>query len=168
MPGASRALDAGREAVRRVAGLRRELDALEWALSAGVPWRTRGSGVHARGGAGSDPTAAAATDEGGRARAEELAAELAEAERAVGVLLALVEGCRAAWGDSWAETVELYYVDAPERERLVPGRLGWSWVAEVQGIAPSTAWRRDSAVRDWIDEVGVDGAVAGRMTKGAE
>lgn len=157
-------LDAARLAVSRLHGDRNALDALIECKHLGLSWTTRRDLTHVKSTV-SDPTqmqalAASGALDGLIAKAQE---SVDEDERAIGVALGIIEGCRVAWSDEVADTIEAYYIDGPEIERMTGERMTWEAVAERLGISPRTAFRRRDMIIDWIDDVGVDGAIAGRF-----
>lgn len=159
-------LDGIRRAVREHPATLAELAALRECIERGDSWRTMRERAHSP--AISDPTAAMALQlADGEAEAEEqrLVSRAEAEEEAIGRGLRLVDGCRAAWGDAMAETLELWVIDAPERERMSGSRVTWAMMAEELGVSEATAYRRRDALLDWVDDVGMAAACAGWLTK---
>lgn len=156
------ALEDARSAVRRLHGDRTALDALLSCKHLGLSWQTRQDKAHTSWKM-SDPTQSQALNSADKldgliAKAQE---QVDEDERVIGIALGIIEGCRVAWSDKVADTIEAYYIDGPEVERMTGERMTWEVVADRLGISPRTAYRRRDMVIDWIDDVGIDAATAG-------
>ena len=113
-----------------------------------------GGGSAPVGGTTSDPTARKAM---GRIEQDtRLSYEYRRLERDVGMALRVVEGARSALGSSYADTIDAYY--------LTDRRVTWEDVAELMGCSVRTCHRRCDVFCDWLEDVGMAGAIEGRFT----
>lgn len=84
-------------------------------------------------------------------RAGELRAGVAEAERVVGRALRVIEGVRRGIGERYADVLDMRYVDA----------MPWDEVAQRMGCSERTARRVRDVACDYVDSVGMAGAMRG-------
>ena len=112
-----------------------------------------GGGASASGGTTGDPTARKAM--GRMEQDARLSWEYQRLERDIGQALGVIDGARRALGDQYAETVDAYY--------LTDRRVTWEDVAELMGCSVRTCHRRCDVFCDWLEDVGIDGAIEGRF-----
>lgn len=112
-----------------------------------------GGGAPSSGGVTSDPTARRAM--GRMEQDARLSWEYQRLERDIGVALRVVEGARRALGDPTAETIDAYY--------LTDRRVTWEGVAELMGCTVRTCYTRRDVFCDWLEDVGIEGAIEGRF-----
>lgn len=112
-----------------------------------------GGGASASGGTTGDPTARKAM--GRMEQDERLSWEYQRLERDIGQALGVIDGARRALGDQYADTIDAYY--------LTDRRVTWPNVAELMGCAVSTCYLRRDVFCDWLEDVGLDGAIEGRF-----
>ena len=158
--------ERSRRAILRLCAVRRELDALRESEASGPGGKHGDSGPHQKN-ATSDPVAAAAlAHDGVIARIEELSRQLESLEAARDTLRQVISGMRLALGDGYADVMAAYYLYGPEL--TYTGRsCTWQDVADRNGVTLRTVLRRRSVAADWLDDVGVAGAIAGKFTKGS-
>lgn len=111
------------------------------------------------GGAGSgsgtsDPTASKALAR--IEQAERMTYERERLEECVGLALKVVEGARMAIGDKYADTIDAYYITGDKPT--------WADVAHEMGCSERTCYIRRDVFCDWMEDVGIDRAIAGEFT----
>lgn len=91
-------------------------------------------------------------------RACELRRRCETAEAIVSRALRVIEGVRSGMGERYADVLDMRYVDA----------MPWDEVAERLGCAERTARRVRDVACDYIDAVGIDGAMDGLPPAGEQ
>lgn len=157
--------ERGRRAGLRLCALRREIGAVKDAVGSGRPLGGGSKGPHGRGGISNPTLSAAMASDGLEARLADMERERSGLEAAVSVLADVIAGMRLALGDAYADVMADWYLLGPERCYAGPG-LTWQDVADERGISLRTAMRRRSVAIDWLEDVGLTGAIEGRFTKG--
>lgn len=158
MDGAAYLSDARLAAVR-LASLDKAISGLESESPGKYPSQDT-SAPQVRASGLSDPTYAGALSLRGRERRLSwLRSERDACLAAVRECSRVLDGMAVALGDETARTCRLYY--------LVPGAT-WGGVAGQVGATERTVLRRRSVAVDWLSDVGLAAAVAGRLTRGRE
>lgn len=115
---------------------------------------THGGGrASASGGTTGDPTARKAM--GRMEQDARLSWEYRRLERDIGQALGVIDGARRALGDQYADTIDAYY--------LTDRRVTWADVAELMGCTVRTCYVRRDVFCDWLEDVGIEGAMEGRF-----
>ena len=91
-------------------------------------------------------------------RACELRRRCETAEAIVGRALRVIEGVRLGMGERYADVLDMRYVDA----------MPWDEVAQRCGCSERTARRVRDVACDYIDAVGIDGAMDGLPPAGCQ
>lgn len=148
---ASKLLSELRQAVRKRHELAAEIEALEWCRSTGASWHT--AQEHVGGHAGSSSPVERAAEDGAALDVliDSDRAKLAELDETIGRGLHVLAECREELGAEFADVLEAYYVDGPEREWMRGERVTWAGVAERLGISERLAYLRRDVAIDWID-----------------
>lgn len=95
-----------------------------------------------------------------RRRLDWLLSEREACREQVDDLRAVLAGMAEALGPECAETCRRYYLDG------VATGDGWAEVASAMGVTERTALRRRSVAVDWLSDVGLANARAGRLMRG--
>lgn len=148
---ASKLLSELRQAVRERHELAAEIEALEWCRSTCAPWYT--AQEHVGGHAGSSSPVERAAEDGAALDVliDSDRAKLAELDETIGRGFHVLEVLRDELGGEYADMLEAYYVDGPEREWMRGERVTLADVAERLGISERLAYLRRNVAIDWID-----------------
>ena len=158
--------ERSRRSVLRLCAVQRELDALTESEETGPGGSGHGDSGPRQKNATSDPVSAAAlAHDGVVARIAELTRQRDGLEAARLALCRVIDGMRLALGDGYADVMAAYYLYGPELAYTGRG-CTWQDVADRAGVSLRTAMRRRSVASDWLEDVGVSGAMAGMFTKG--